>query len=223
VGRRLAGVSSRMRFSGIIAGVLAPPAFVATLLPLTLASRGFLDEVGWSAVERREVMWPSILAVGPHGWVMAVLFPACGAATVALAAGLRPLLPTRTARASTPFVALVGVALALLAFETDVGEGVDPTWHGVIHDVAYPPIPLASIAAAALLAFGLRGSAPWRSVARLSAAAAPLLSAAFALTAVDPIAQVARYVLFGGLIAWFQLVALAALGRHRALDRAATA
>lgn len=206
---------SRVRLSGIIAGVLAPSAFVATLVPLTLASRGFLDEVGWSAVEHRDVMWPSILAVGPHGWVMAILFPACGAATVALAAALRPLLPTRTARAATPLLALVGVALALLAFETDVGEDVDPTWHGVIHDVAYPPIPLASIAAAALLAVGLRRSAPWRGLARLSVVAVPLFSTAFALTAAEPIAQVARYALFGGLIAWFQVVALAALGRHR--------
>ncbi|WP_217914478.1 DUF998 domain-containing protein [Miltoncostaea marina] len=204
-----------VRRAGLAAGVLAPPVVVATLVPLTIASRGFLGEAGWSAVARRDVMWPSILAVGPHGWAMAVLFPLCGAAAVAFAAALRPLLPTRTARAATGCIALAGVALALLAFETDVGDDVDPTWHGVIHDLAYPPVPLASIAAAALLAAGLRGGAAWRGVARLSAAAAAAFAAAFALTAVGPIAQVARYALFGALLAWFEALALAAVARDR--------
>ena len=198
-----------------MAGALAPPAFVLVLVPLTLASRGYLADVGWSPVERRDVMWPSILAVGPHGWVMAVLFPVCGVAAVAFAAALPPLLPTRAARAAAALVALVGVALALLAFETDVGPDAGPTWHGVIHDVAYPPIPAAAIAAAALLAAGARGIPGWAGVARLSAWAVPALGAAFALTAVAPIAQVARYALFGGMLVWFQAVAVTALRRDR--------
>ena len=198
-----------------MAGALAPAAFVLVLVPLTLASRGFMADAGWSPVERRDVMWPSILAAGPHGWVMAVLFPACGAAAVAFAAALPPLLPTRTARAAAALVALIGVALALLAFESDVGRGAGPTWHGVIHDVAYPPIPAAAIAAAALLAAGARGCPGWAGVARLSAWAVPALAAAFALTAAAPVAQVARYALFGGMLLWFQIVAVAALRRDR--------
>jgi hypothetical protein len=198
-----------------VAGALAPPAFVLVLVPLTLASRGFLADADWSAVERRDVMWPSILAVGPHGWVMAVLFPACGIAAVAFAAALPPLLPTRTARAVAPLVALIGVALALLAFETDVGPDAGPTWHGVIHDVAYPPIPVAAIAAAALLAAGARRDPGWAAIARLSAWAAPALGVAFALTAAAPIGQVARYALFGGMLVWFQALAVTALRRDR--------
>ncbi len=198
-----------------MAGALAPPAFVLVLVPLTLASRGFLAEVGWSPVERRDVMWPSVLAVGPHGWVMAVLFPACGIAAVAFAAALAPLLPTRTARAAAPLVALMGVALALLAFETDVRPDAGPTWHGVVHDVAYPPVPVAAIAAAALIAVGARRARGWAGLARLSAWAVPALAAAFALTATAPVAQVARYALFGGMLVWFQAVAVAALRHDR--------
>jgi hypothetical protein len=198
-----------------VAGALAPPALVLVLVPLTLASRGFLADADWSAVERRDAMWPSILAVGPHGWVMAVLFPACGFAAVAFAAALPPLLPTRTARAVAPLVALIGVALALLAFETDVGPDAGPTWHGVIHDVAYPPIPVAAIAAAALLAAGARREPGWAGLARLSAWSAPAFGVAFALTAAAPIAQVARYALFGGMLMWFEAVAVTALRRDR--------
>ena len=166
-----------------MAGALAPPAFVLVLVPLTLASRGFLADVGWSPVERRDAMWPSILALGPHGWVMAVMFPACGIAALAFAAALPPLMPTRTARAAAALIALVGVALALLAFETDAGPDAGATWHGVIHDVAYPPI--------------------------------PALAVAFALTAAAPIAQAARFALFGGMLVWFQALALTALRRDR--------
>jgi hypothetical protein len=48
-----------------------------------------------------------------------------------------------------------------------------------------------------------------------------VLAAAFALTAADPVAQVARYVLFGGMLVWFQAVAVAALRRERGAGAAA--
>ena len=156
-------------------------------------------------------MWPSVLAAGPHGWVADVVFAVCGVAVILFAAALAPSVPTRPARAGAACVALAGAALALLAFPTDLRPQVETTWHGTIHDAAWPVVPLAAIAAAGLFAVGLRGRSDWGPVAAASALAAPLFALGFAATAVHPVEQLLRFVLFGLLLAWFELLALGAL------------
>lgn len=71
-----------------IAGGLAPALFLVVLVVLTLAEQDFLRRVGWSAVHRTPVEWPSLLALGHSGWVLITTFVIGGICGVALASAM---------------------------------------------------------------------------------------------------------------------------------------
>jgi hypothetical protein len=201
-------MSRRVLWFGAGAGVLAPPLLVVALVVATVAEWSFLRAIGWSALERSAVEWPSVLALGRVAWLVVAAFVACGALGLAFAVALACELPTRAARVGAGFLGLVSTTLVVVALRADRPDA-PPSWHGRIHNDVYPLIPAASVAAAALLAYGLWRVSAWRGQARLALAALLVIVPALALTNVSPVAQLARYFLFGALLLWLEGLAVA--------------
>lgn len=202
---------------GLAAGLVAPPLFVAATVAVTLVDRGFVADTEWSAVHRSEVGWPSVVLLGPHGgWAIAAL-ATCGALTVAFAAALwRIVAGAPLLRAAAILLAGVGISLALVAVPQDPLDYDGPaSWQDRLHDAAYPPIPIGATLAAALVWAGARRRPGWAPMARISLAAVIVAAPAFALTAVDDVAQLARFPLFGSLLVWTEALALTAARQVR--------
>lgn len=198
---------------GGYAGILAPPLIGITLVALTLAERGFLRQAGWSPIKRTPVEWPSVLLLSHVGWVEAVTFVAAGLMTVALAGALVRVAPTRTARLGGGLLVLGGVSLCFVASTPDrVGE---TTWSGQLHDGAYVVLVVSALAAASLLAVGLRRPRPWRRLSRVSVLAVGAIAVTAAITNVDAIAQFGRYFLLGSMLLWLELVAISVVTTTR--------
>jgi hypothetical protein len=199
-----------------IAGGLAPPLFLIVLVVLTVAERDFLRRVGWSAVHRTPVEWPSLLALGHYGWVMITTFVICGIGGVALATAMWRVAVAGGERVVAALVALMSVAIALEAFRPDSPQSTGASsWHDAIHNGVFPAIPIASLAAAAAaIHTGRRAAPPLIGVAGGVALLGAMI-VGVALTSVDVIAQLARYVYFGALLTWIELVALGTLARSQ--------
>lgn len=206
---------------GALAGVLAPLVLVVVLVVVTAAERPYLDRIGWSAIHRTAVEWPSLLALGHLGWLVVATFIVCGCLGFFFALSLARSMPTTSARLGAWFLALVSLALAGVAFKADP-PGSPASWHGRIHNDVYPIIPAASIGAAALLAFGLRRLPRWGIHGRLALMALCVIALALALTNIADIAQLARYFLFGALLVWLETLALALLTLARTGKRRGT-
>lgn len=65
-----------------LAARLAPAGLALVLLVLSLSERDYLRAIGWSPVRRTRTEWPSVLALGPHGWVLTIAFVAAGVLAV---------------------------------------------------------------------------------------------------------------------------------------------
>jgi len=200
----------------LLAGGLTPPLFVAVLVVLTVAERRFLHRVGWSAVHRTRVEWPSLLALGRYGWVMVATFLIGGIFGLALASAMWSAAVGDGERVVAALVALMSVAIALESFRPDSPQATGAaSWHDTVHNDVFPAIPIASLAAATVAVYVARRVA--RPYLGLAAGAALLCSMVIGLglTSVDSIAQLARYVYFGALLVWIELVALGTLARSR--------
>jgi Protein of unknown function (DUF998) len=194
---------------GVGAGLLAPPLFLAVIVGLTVRQASFLDASRWSAIHRSKVQWPSLLALGPSGWLMVTTFVLCGAMAVAFGGALAVAVPTLMARVGAVLICAIGVALCFVAFKADPPEWAgEPSWHDQIHNAAYPIIPLFGILSALLLSAGLWRESEWVTASRISACAAGAIASGLVLTGVDSIAQLARYFLFGFLLLWIEFLAL---------------
>lgn len=196
---------------GALAGALAPPLLLLVLLGATAVQWPELRELGWSVRERNEVGWPSILTLGSVGWIVTLAFIVCGILGLAFATSLHHVLRGTGPRFAAVLIALVSAALVFAAFRPDPPGSSERSWHAQVHDLAYPVIPLGSIAAASILAWSLWSQPGWSGQARLALAALMLMVAAFLLTGLDATGQLARYVLFGTLLLWLELLALSTL------------
>jgi hypothetical protein len=192
---------------GTAAGVVAPVLFAAVAVGLTFHERAFLDGSGWSPVHRAPVEWPSLLALGPDGWLMSATFVACGVLGLLFARAVARRLPAAVPGAA--LVAVVSIAVALEAFKADKPmRSGGASWHDRIHGGVYPVIPVAAIAAAAFLARSLWLRASDRRLARLSLGTAVVMSVGGIASLEGGIAQLARYVLFAALLVWLEALAL---------------
>lgn len=181
-------------------GVVGVAALVVTILGLTIRQDAYLDAVGWSPVHRTPTGWPSILAVGPSGWLMSLGFAVAAAALLVLTVVIASTGRSRTRAAVAGGLALVVIGLVGVAFPADSPTSTSESWHATVHNTLYPLVPLGTIVVAAALSW------PW------SADAAPLvptrrarlllvvLVVSFGLTNLDRIAQLARYVAFGAAL-----------------------
>ena len=96
-------------------------------------------------------MWPSGLALGPHGWVQNPNFALPGSLLAAFAVGLHRGMPGAS-RSGPALLFVAGVAMALLAFKTDPMDRTGPrTPHGTVHDAAFVLFALALVPALFLL------------------------------------------------------------------------
>lgn len=207
---------------GAVSGVIAPALLLLVLIGVTLGELSFLRDVGWSAVRRTEVEWPSLLALGRLGWLVVSAFVVCGLLGILFAAALARSVPTTAARVGARLLGLVSIALAAVAFKAD-RPGTPTSWHGLIHNGVYPVIPAASVAAAALLGYGLWNAPRWRAQALAALATLVVVVVALALTNVAAIAQLARYFLFAALLIWLEMLAVAVLRVVREVDAASKA
>lgn len=200
---------------GVAGGLIAPPLFVGATLAVTLVDKPFVDESEWSAVHRSEVGWPSVAMLGPHGWALIAALAICGALVIGFATALWHVVPDAPLlRVAAVLLGVAGLALCLVAFRQDpLGFEGEASWHDRIHNAAYPVIPISCTVAAGLVWAGARRRPGWRAMARISLATVAVAAPAFVLTGVDPIAQLARYPLFGALLLWMEALALTAARR----------
>lgn len=203
------------RCASVAAGVVAPLLLLLVLVMVTVAEWSLLRESGWSLRRQNEVGWPSILTLGNFGWVVAATFLVCGLLTVTFATALYRLLPDSLARAGAGLIGLAGAALALVAFYPDPPGSEVRSWHGQIHDYVYPLIPLSGIAAAAIFTWSLWHQPGWTAQGRIALTVLAVVTPALLLTGAGAIGQFARFVLFGTLIVWLEVLALAVLNDAR--------
>jgi hypothetical protein len=121
---------SRVVRVGAVAGALAAYVFLLGTIAISWLEEDFMDQLGWE-------VWPSGLALGPHGWLQTLNFVVFGALQIAFALAVAAIPAQRRAMTAAPvLLALAGVGAVLLVFETDPPD-VDETWHGLVHGLAY--------------------------------------------------------------------------------------
>ncbi len=114
-----------------------PVLFALVLVALTVVQYEFMIGAGWRPFVDPAGAWPSGLALGPYGWAQSLSFAVSGLLLVVFAAGLHRGIP-RGSRTGPALLLLSGVAMTLLAFETDpIFRTSSRTLHGWVHDLAF--------------------------------------------------------------------------------------
>lgn len=103
----------------LAAGVIAATVFGVTVTALTFHQRSYLHRSGWSSVHRSPVEWPSILALGPDGWLFSFVLVVVAVLLLFLAVELRRTIPTDRV---TPWA--VAIAAPATAIEGELYDEV---------------------------------------------------------------------------------------------------
>jgi len=188
------------------AGIVGAPLLAATIVGVTLAERAFLADAGWHPVRRTRVGWPSVLALSDTGWIVVGAFVVCGVLGLAFAVAVYGAVSTPAAKLGAAALATLAILLLLEALRADAPWSLERTWHGRIHDAAYPFLVIAALVAPFALALGL-----WcedRGQARAALAAAVVLTMSLLAQSADAVGQLAEYVFFGALVIWLELLAI---------------
>lgn len=193
-----------------LAGVVAPILFATVVAFLSAVEYGVARDLGWHPIRRTAAGWPSILALGGLGWLLTATLASCGLLGVAFAVGLyRGTRRNVWTTLGTAALAVLAVAVGLEAFTTDPpGSLARPTWHGEIHDAAYPLVVVSALAAPVFLGLGLARDPDWRPYAAYSLVTAVVLLATLALQVERSYAQLLEYPFFAALLLWLELLAL---------------
>jgi Protein of unknown function (DUF998) len=148
--------------SAALAGMVGPVLFTGGLLTLTILQYDFLLGIGWEPLKNPSGAWPSGLSLGPYGLIQDLNFALSGVLLTLFAIGLhRGIRGGSKVGPALLFVA--GLAMALLAFETDPIEGTGArTLHGWVHDASFVLFVLALISALFLLWRRMREDRLWR-------------------------------------------------------------
>ena len=144
-----------MRTHHLLAGaIVAGPLFLAVSLAQAFTRDGF-------DLRRHPI---SLLSLGEFGWVQVANFVVCGALFLAGAVGLRRRLTSGRGRIWAPrLLAVIGAGLVTAGgFVTDAGAGFPAgapagaperiSLHGIIHEVGFLAVFVATIALAVVLA-----------------------------------------------------------------------
>jgi hypothetical protein len=126
--------------AGAWAGVAAPVVWLGGALVMSHVDQHFMDQLGWD-------VWPSGLALGPHGWGQVVIFLVFAAVYAAFAVQVsRSCRWSRLARWGGRLM-VVGACLSpFLAFKTDP-PGAQMTWHGALHAAGYVTLMVSMLVA----------------------------------------------------------------------------
>ena len=182
--------------------MVGPVLFATVLLTLTTLQYDFLLGIGWQPLRDPSGAWPSGLALGPHGWVQDLNFVLSGSLLAVFAVGLHRGM-TGGARSGPALLTVAGVAMALLAFETDPMDRAGPrTLHGSVHDAAFVLFVLALVSALFLIWRRMREDTRWRGHARYTLATALIASACLVLPGA------AYYLFLAAVLAWFEVTAV---------------
>jgi Protein of unknown function (DUF998) len=194
---------------GGLAGASAPFAFLLGTIAISWLEADFMDELGWE-------VWPSGLALGPHGWLQSLNFVALGVLIVVFALGVATVpARSRWTKAAPVLAGLAGIAAALLVFETDPPD-VAETWHGIVHGVAYLMWLGAIVLAYPLVWWRVRRDPAWSE--------APLWPALLALLLFPPVLLLPDSESSGNYLFFAVVLApLAAIGIRLALGAQRTA
>lgn len=192
-----------------LAGIAGPGLFGAILVTLTTLQYEFMLRIGWEPLEDPSGAWPSGLSLGPYGWFQDLGFALSGSLLAIFAVGLhRGIRGGSKVGPALLFVA--GLAMALLAFETDPIQRTGPrTLHGSVHDASYVLFVLALVPALFFLWRRMRKDSIWRAHARYTLVTALVASACLLLPGV------AYYLFLVVVLAWFEATAIK-LWRRRA-------
>ena len=182
--------------------MVGPVLFAGCLVTLTTLQYDSLLGIGWEPLKDPSGAWPSGLSLGPYGWIQNLNFALSGALLATFAVGLhRGIRGGSKAGPALLFVA--GLAMALLAFETDPIEGTGPrTLHGWVHDASFVLFVLALISALFLLWRRMREDRLWRGHARYT-----LVTAILAMTLLF-LPGVAYYLFLVVVLVWFEATAI---------------
>ena len=197
--------------------MLAPALFAVVVTLLTVLEYEFASGLGWDPVRRTHVGWPSVLALGELGWLLTATLVCCGLLGALFAWGLyRSLTETVWRTIGSALLGILALAVSLEAFTTDPpSPGAPGTWHGEIHDRAYPVVVVSAIAAPLVLALALRAEPGWRRCAWYSLATGGVLLATLVLQTERAYAQLLEYVFFGSLLLWLEVLAVRLRSRSR--------
>jgi hypothetical protein len=117
--------------------MIGPALFVLVAVTLTAVQYDFMIGIGWQPLEDPAGAWPSGLALGPYGWAQSLSFAVSGLLLIVFALGLHRGI-VGGSKVGPALLLLSGVAMALLAFETDPIIRAGPrTLHGWVHDLAF--------------------------------------------------------------------------------------
>lgn len=194
---------------GLLAGLVAPPLLVGSTVLLTILDHEYLHDQGWSAVQRNEVQWPSLLMLGPHGHIAIAVVAVSGVLFTAFAVALANRVQATPVRVVAMLLGIAGVSLCLVAFPPDSpGHTAPASWHHVIHNIAYPFILATCLAAVVVTWTYARRDEEWRVMEKISATVFLVAVVALATTLTESAAQLGRYFLFSSLLVWVTSLAL---------------
>ena len=187
-----------------LAGVVAGPLFLLTVVLLSWWQYDYLRSVGWTVLDAGDVPWPSGLALADHGWIQMLNFAVAGVLLFVFTRALPHQLPDRrSARIAAALMTVMAVALVASAAPTDEDFGADPsTWHGWTHGLAFVVLVLCSVVTPLVLARALRGVPGWRPFAPLSVAVAGLCVVSLAVPS-----QLGFYAFLVLVFGWFTALA----------------
>ncbi len=188
--------------SAALAGMVGPVLFAGGLATLTTLQYDFLLEIGWEPLKNPSGAWPSGLSLGPYGWMQDLNFALSGVLLAIFAVGLHRGIRGGS-KAGPALLFIAGLAMALLAFETDPIEGTGPrTLHGWIHDASFVLFVLTLVSALFVLWRRMREDHLWRGHAHYTLVTAILAMALLFLPGA------AYYLFLVVVLVWFEATAV---------------
>jgi hypothetical protein len=149
-------VDARVRV-GAIAGAVAPFAFLIATVAISWLEESYMERLGWD-------VWPSGLALGPHGWLQLANFIALGLLLIVFALAVNAVpARSRWTKVAPALLGIAGVAAGMLAFETDPPDR-DETWHGLVHGWAYVTWLISLVVSYPFTWWRVRRHPAWRTV-----------------------------------------------------------
>lgn len=198
---------------GTLAGAASPILFAFVVTIVTIHERSFLRSSGWDAIKRTAVEWPSLLALGDLGWLVVATFIICGVLGILFSSALYRSASSVVGKTCAALLAVMSGALALEAFRADSPSRTQgESWHASIHNVVYPSIPVSALGAAVLIVVAAgRERFATRTFRLATTALLAFMVVGIALTWIASVAQFGRYVFFGALLIWYELLAITLL------------
>lgn len=182
--------------------MVGPALFALVVVALTVIQYDFMLGIGWRPREDPAGAWPSGLALGPHGWAQSLAFTISGLLLVVFAAGLHRGMADNS-KVGPVLLAFSGVAMALLAFKTDLIIRTGPrTLHGWVHDVAFVLF-IVSLAPSFYFLWRRMGKDPlWKTQGRYTVVTGLLATPLFLLTGPT------YYLSLALILVWLEILAI---------------